>query len=229
MTDHKPSASIAEHWNSFYASHVASAPAEPSPFALWVNEQLSPEVAVVEVGCGNGRDALFFARDGRAVMAFDQSEEAIDIVVESAKNAGLTRLSAEPVAVEDLAAVANRDSVRRSLDQGEVAVYARFFLHAITEEAQDVFLSWLVEFLEPGEGCYLEYRAADLSADQYEFGTHYRRSVTAEKLAHQCKSLGFEVLWSDESRDYAPFRNERPLVGRTTIRKVSTGGTQIDG
>ena len=226
MTDHKPPTSIAEHWNSFYASHVATAPAEPSPFAIWVNDQLSPEVAVVEVGCGNGRDSLFFAREGRAVMAFDQSEKAISIVVDSAEDAGLTLLRAEPVAVEDLAADAHRDSVRTSLGQAQVAVYARFFLHAITEEAQDIFLSWLVEFLEPGEVCYVEYRAADLESNQYEFGTHYRRSVTAEQLAHQCRSLGFEVLSSDESRDYAPFRNERPLVGRTTFRKPSTGATR---
>lgn len=219
MSDNNPRSEIAGYWSSFYSGHKVVAPSQPSPFAEWVNDQLETSVAVVEVGCGNGRDARFFALQGRPVMAFDQSAEAIKLVLEAATHDGLDNLHAAPVPVEELATSATSEQVRGVLGSGEVAVYARFFLHAITEDEQEQFLSWLDGFLKSGESCYLEYRAADLSEDQYEFGKHYRRPVTASELAEQCKVLGFDVVASDESRDYAPYRGEHPLVGRTVIRK----------
>jgi SAM-dependent methyltransferase len=173
----------------------------------------------VEIGCGNGRDASFFAKQGRKVIAVDQSPAAIRLVTEMADREGLRSLQAVAAAVEALPDALGSRDVRRLLGQGEVAVYARFFLHAIAPDSQDSFLVWLQAFLHEGERCFLEYRAADLSADQYEFGTHYRRPVSSEELAMQCTSAGFELLSSDESCDYAPYRDERPLVGRTVIRK----------
>lgn len=213
---------IAGYWNSFYAGHEIAAPSQPSPFAKWVNEQLESSVAVVEVGCGNGRDSRFFALHGRPVMAFDQSAEAINLVLEAATHDDLDNLNAAPVSVEELATSATSEQVRGLVGSEQVAVYARFLLHAITEDEQKEFLAWLDGFLRSGESCYLEYRAADLSGDQYVFGNHYRRPVTASELSEQCKALGFDVVASDESRDYAPYRGEYPLVGRTVIRKPVT-------
>lgn len=113
--------------------------------------------------------------------------------------------------------------LREFLGERAVAVYARFFLHAITPDEQADFLAWIQAFLQDGEKCYLEFRAADLPTDQYEFGSHYRRPVATTELVAQCKAIGFEVLASDESRDFAPYKDERPLVGRAVLRRRGAG------
>jgi SAM-dependent methyltransferase len=215
-----PSGPVPGYWDTFYGGQrVSAAPADPSPFANWVDQNLDPGVAVVEIACGNGRDASFFAERGRRVFAVDQSPAAIRLVTEMAHRKGLQYLQAVAVAVEELSNSLGSRDVRSLLGDGEVAVYARFFLHAIAEDAQEAFFAWLRAFLRGGECCFLEYRAADLSADQYEFGDHYRRPISSDKLAMHCRAAEFEVVSSDESCDYAPYRDERPLVGRTVIRK----------
>ena len=218
----QPPGPVPGYWDTFYSGQsVSAAPADPSRFAKWVDQNLDPGVPVVEIGCGNGRDASFFAEQGRRVFAVDQSPAAIRLVTEMAHREGLQYLQAVAVAVEELPNSLESRDVRSLLGDGDgdVAVYARFFLHAIAADAQEAFFVWLRAFLRGGERCFLEYRAADLSANQYEFGTHYRRPISSDKLAMHCRSAGFELISSDESCDYAPYRAERPLVGRTVIRK----------
>jgi tellurite methyltransferase len=176
-------------------------------------------VAVVEIGCGNGRDASFFAAQGRSVFAVDRSPAAIRLVNEMAYRECLQHLHAVAVGVEELANSLKSRDVRSLLGDREVAVYARFFLHVIVADAQETFFDWLRAFLREGEHCFLEYRAADLSANEYEFGAHYRRPISSDDLAMYCTSAGFEVVSSAESCEFAPYREERPLVGRTVVRK----------
>jgi SAM-dependent methyltransferase len=215
----QPPAPVPDYWDTFYSGQSISAlPADPSRFAKSVDQNLDPRVAVVEIACGNGRDASFFARQGRKVFAVDQSQSAIRLVTEMAHRGDLRHLHAVAVAVEELNSLESQN-MRSSLGDGEVAVYARFFLHAIAADAQEAFFVWLQAFLRAGERCFLEYRAAHLSEKQYEFGSHYRRPISSDELAKHCRSAGFELIFSDESCDYAPYRDERPLVGRTVIRK----------
>jgi len=217
--EHSPGP-VPGYWDTFYSGQsVPAAPTEPSRFAKWVDQNLEHDVAVVEIGCGNGRDASFFAEEGRRVFAVDRSPAAIRLVTEMAYRQGLQHLQAFALAMEELSNSLKSRDVRSLLGGREVAVYARFFLHAIAADAQEMFFDWLRAFLQEGERCFLEYRAADLSANEYEFGAHYRRPISSDDLARYCRSAGFELVSSAESCDFAPYRDERPLVGRTVVRK----------
>jgi SAM-dependent methyltransferase len=64
-------------WGSFYRGAQGDRlPRTPSGFARWVEEQLSDTYDVVDVGAGNGRDAVWFAQQGRRVLALDFVEQA---------------------------------------------------------------------------------------------------------------------------------------------------------
>jgi SAM-dependent methyltransferase len=49
----------------------------PSAFTAWVDEQVSADHALLELGCGRGRDALALAARGRTVRALDYSRYAV--------------------------------------------------------------------------------------------------------------------------------------------------------
>ncbi len=67
-------------WTEFFnGTRPAAVPARPSSFARWVEPQLG-DLPVVDLGAGTGRDAVWFARDGRRAQALDFSRGALAAV-----------------------------------------------------------------------------------------------------------------------------------------------------
>ena len=80
-------------WDNFYADR-----AKPCPFfvpypdeslAQYVDEGLIRPGRAIDIGCGNGRNAIFLARHGFSVEAIDYSRTAIDWARERAAQAGV--------------------------------------------------------------------------------------------------------------------------------------------
>lgn len=67
----------APFWEAVYDSREGSAFGEPSNVVVSLAETLPAGAAVLDLGCGDGRHALFFARHGFDVTAVDISESAI--------------------------------------------------------------------------------------------------------------------------------------------------------
>jgi bifunctional enzyme CysN/CysC len=59
------------HWASYYAA--AQAPTLPSSFAEWVMGRVEVPQRILEVGCGNGRDAVYFSTLGHGATGIDRS------------------------------------------------------------------------------------------------------------------------------------------------------------
>jgi SAM-dependent methyltransferase len=81
-------------WNGFYEDRT-----KPCPFfvespdenlARWVDEKLVRPGRAVDLGCGNGRNAIFLARRGFVVDGVDYSQKAIDWAAERVKDAGVS-------------------------------------------------------------------------------------------------------------------------------------------
>src|SRR5256885_1585218 len=64
------------YWSEYYVRE--DAPEIPSQFAVFVANELPNLKSILEIGCGNGRDALFFLQTGRRVVALDASDKAIE-------------------------------------------------------------------------------------------------------------------------------------------------------
>jgi len=80
-------------WDGFYQDR-----AKPCPFfadlpdeslAQWIDEGLLRRGNALDLGCGNGRNAIFLARRGFAVEGVDYSRKAIDWAGERASNVGV--------------------------------------------------------------------------------------------------------------------------------------------
>lgn len=64
-------------WNEIFRYRRDQLPRTPSTFARWVGDQVEPGSRVVDLGTGNGRDAVHLARRGHHVTALDYSGAAI--------------------------------------------------------------------------------------------------------------------------------------------------------
>lgn len=81
-------------WDEFYQDR-----AKPCPFFVewpdenlvrWIQHGQIPVGRALELGCGNGRNAVFLARQGFDVRAVDFSPKAIAWATERVKSAGVT-------------------------------------------------------------------------------------------------------------------------------------------
>lgn len=202
-----------DHWGSFYAEDAA--PRRPSPFAQTVADALVPGTRILEIGCGNGRDACFFAGQGHDVVAIDRSPEAVDA-------AGAAGSSARFLA-------GTLPELESDIGDQFDAAYSRFVIHAMPVTEEEELLDSVAQALKPGGRFFIECRSINdpmsrlgevLSPTERIHG-HYRRFIILEELRDRLTSRGFAIEEEVESDGLAVFGDDDPVVIRISARKVA--------
>ena len=91
---------LSDIWNKVYISDTSFFGDDPSNFALECYKELKKHGAkkILDLGCGQGRDTIFFASNGIEVIAIDSSKVAIDALskITSEKNLFITSMIHNP-------------------------------------------------------------------------------------------------------------------------------------
>ena len=79
---------MSEIWNKVYSSDASFFGDGPSNFGLDCYEEFKRNRVkrILELGCGQGRDAIFFASKGIDVVAIDLSQIAVDALSKMTKS-----------------------------------------------------------------------------------------------------------------------------------------------
>ncbi len=204
-----------DYWDEYYGRRRAAARRRPVPsqFAAFVAGELGEPHDVVELGCGNGRDSLFLSSHGHRVTGVDGSAVAVE---------SCTCLAAELGSEARFlhAAIDDPGLPGRIGDpDGPRCVYARFFLHAITD-AEEVRLLDLVSALTgPGDVFAVEYRTVRDQSGVKETGAHYRRFVVPSRFQSRTQERGFDVDYDVEGFGFAKYRHDDAYVARTIFHR----------
>lgn len=206
-----------KYWDSFYETFSLS---QPSSFAEMVmNWTPSPDL-IVDLGCGNGRDAFYFAQATRAnVLALDGSEVAIDAVRREAEKAKFSnRISAHKFDFETQSLVDLHDfTVGDSTSIETVVLYARFLIHALTEAGETGFWELVTYFLAmPAGSVYLamEYRTPQDAELPKQTPNHFRRYVEPSQTAEKAERLGLSMLVNEEGSNLSVFGADNAFLCR---------------
>ena len=197
------------HWGNFYSSGLA--PDNPSPFAEEVASRISAWSKVIEVGCGNGRDASYFHRNGHSVTAVDLSEAAIESC--KARYPGIAFMAGR---LPDL-------TIESMFD----VAYSRFVLHAMPLEEEVATLSAVSKYLRTGGHFYIECRSindplareGEVISPTERIAGHYRRFIIMDGLIDRLTAAGFQVVDQLEADGLAVHKDENPVVIRVTAKK----------
>ena len=207
------------HWNQFYRDHKPDA---ASPFARFVRERMAQPATVVEFGCGNGRDGLFFAHQGWPTLCCDRSPEAIDRANEMLEASGGLPLSF------DVVDVGSTEEIKRFIDfnagqlddSSNLMIYMRFFLHSIDETTQTTLLDTLTSTIRRPFRLCAEFRTLEDRNETKVYGEHYRRYIDHLKLADELtERWGFDVEHIEAGRGMSPYGDEDPYLARILARR----------
>ena len=201
------------YWNQYYKNGLCSQ--EPSPFARYVATLVDPGRRLVELGCGNGRDAVYFASLGLRVTALDMSQEAI------------SQLNARGVANAEFLCGDFVNSGVHSPESYDYA-YSRFTLHSINRNQEQVLLTNLYRGLRPGGRLFIEVRGVrdplfgkgrQVERNAFFYDNHYRRFLVLDELTASLEERGFRVEYAQERTGFAPYGSDDPPVIRVAAVK----------
>ena len=208
------------YWANFYAHHSYTS---GSPFFEFVEGRRDTPGTVVDLGCGDGRDALAFGAAGRRVLGLDQSPVGIDHAAARAVKGHLEEtVRFRECDVADTAALGDAldDVVNPSADP--VLYYLRFFLHAIDENTQRGLLDAIGAHARPGDGFAAEFRSDKDEATTKVHEGHYRRYQNAEVFLDDLRARGWEVTHQEEGTGLSPYGEEDPVLCRVIAHRPTS-------
>ncbi len=205
------------HWQTTFSQKPDMFGLDPSEPAVKAAEQFEREGKrkILELGSGQGRDTLFFARREFQVTAADYSQEAVDTIVSKAQAADLgDRI------------VAVRQDVREPLqfpDESFDACYSHMlFCMALTTTELERLSREVWRVLKPaGLNVYTVRHTSDAHCgtgvhrgeEMWEVGGFIVHFFNREKVIHLAK--GFEIVAIDEFEEGGLPRK----LFRVTLRK----------
>lgn len=204
-----------EYWNKYYGSLVGKV-TKPSDFCVEIETKLNPASHIMELGCGNGRDSMYFLAKGHSVTAIDGSDEAIDMLE---KNIGSN----------EKALFVCDDFVKcQALYQMQYdCVYSRFTLHAITDDQEDELLTNVKEALSSGGILCIEARTIHdeiygrgikVGHNAYEYNDHFRRFIDVDEFRKKLEAKGFDVEYIEEAQGFSKTDDSDPVLMRVIAR-----------
>lgn len=205
------------YWKDYYSKQREER--LPSLFAkhLVDNYLNDKNITLIELGCGNGRDSIYFSNNGFNVVAIDQVEEEIDFLQK--KYLDITNLD-----------FISGDFTSLDEDRKYNVVYSRFTMHSINAIQQDRVLKWSFAQLDKDGLLCIEVRGKKNEIfrkgekvidedDAYVYENHYRRFLDFNELCDQLKEVGFSLIYSREDKGFAPFKNTNETFIRVIAQK----------
>lgn len=203
-----------EYWNHFYESNPDIE--HPSLFARTIVKMLIKNRNMLELGCGNGRDSFFFAKNGINVTAIDASNKVID-KLQKIDNFGNVCFICDDFVCSPAIFAGQFDYC-----------YSRFSLHAINAEQEDEVIKNVYRVLKPQGQFFIEVRSVNdeiyglgnkIAENTYIYQGHFRRFVVKEELEKKLSIVGFSITYSEEKTGFAPFGETDPPIIRVIATK----------
>jgi SAM-dependent methyltransferase len=177
-----------EFWTGAAADRVSR---RGSAFGRWTLEQLGrlgdagPRQAVLDVGCGNGRDSVLFGRHGHRVWAVDFSRGAIRLTARRTNKREID-VSTEQLILGELRHVLTFGA---RLARDPHHIYARQLLGSLDRPAREQFWQLCSMALREDRRLFLEFAATRDGVADLAPGPMHRR-LDADTIAAEIRAAG---------------------------------------
>lgn len=205
-----------KYWNKYYQyqNKISSA----SNFVKFINKKfLKKKDIVLDVATGNGRDSFFLSKHIKFVYGIDKSKIAIDLNNKKVDYLNLKNISFKNFTSQQI----------KFFKKKITFIYARFFIHAISEKIENKFLNDLKKYFGKKVTIGLEFRTTnDMLINKgvkigrnERFYTHYRRFVDLKKFEKKLEDKNFKIIYKKKGVNLSKTSNENPYLCRLIIKQ----------
>lgn len=208
-----------DYWNNYYEDRTigSNLDDESSLFAReMMQKYMESGKHIVEFGCGNGRDSLYFVKNGLIVTGIDASQVAISKLQENCSMNNCVFICDDFVNAESIYQI-----------QYDYC-YSRFTLHAINEQQETQILKKAHDMLKENGFLFIEARSVNdkkygvgqsVERNAFICDGHYRRFIDLPELLLKLKDIGFDIIESAESDQFAPLKGDNAVCVRVVAQK----------
>ena len=200
------------YWDKFYKNKKA--PHKSSLFAIFCLKFLKKSEVIIDIGCGNGRDTIFFLKNGYVCYGVDQSKSIIS------KNKRLYPKYKNYFLCKDLSKINFNKITNKAF-----SVYSRFSLHAINKTEEKTFFNNLNKskklqlLMIETRTIYDELfgKGKKISTNEY-LTDHYRRFIDPTDIKKKLKKK-FKIIYYFLGKNLAKYKKENPKILRIILKK----------
>ena len=207
-----------KYWNEYYKKSPLNK--IPSQFAVFALGEFLEINNFKDLGCGDGRDSIFFAQHGKNVFGIDSSNIAIRNCMKRSESLTSCNINFKSASLTDHG---SHEEILKLMYEFNISnstvLYSRFFLHAITENEQDVFFQCLRNILNEVNGYIaLEFRTTRDKEQKKVTESHYRRFIDPLSLISSIHKYGLKLDYFVEGFGLAKFKDDDAHVARCILK-----------
>ena len=206
---------LINYWDNYYDNIKNFSESSFARFTLkYLGKKLGGK-KIIDIGCGNGRDSLYFYKQKLDVMGIDISKNVIK------KNLNYSTPKLKFV---------NLDIGKKSISKKFDFIYSRFFLHAINEKNENKLLKLINKIKKKNTILFLEYRNhKDLifknirnkkhnQLIEFENG-HFRRIIYTEKFIKKIsKFFKGKIIFNKSAKNLSIVKKDNPNLSRIIFK-----------
>lgn len=211
------------YWNAYYRKQ----PSILSTCSSFARDMLSVMKAqevegqdtkyLLDLGCGNGRDSVFFAENGIHVIGIDASNVAIEILEQTHGSEEHLEFMCDDFVTASVL-------FHREYDY----CYSRFTLHAISERQEQQLIANVYKALKKDGLFMIEARTIHdsiyglgelVERNAYIYDGHYRRFIDPEEIAEKLIRVGFTIVFSQEGKGFSKMSENDPTLLRLIVKR----------
>ena len=206
------------YWNNFYENKDPKSLS--SNFARFIKKKLiNKKSHILEIGTGNGRDAFYFEKFAKNIIAIDQSKIIINKNKLKSKRLLIKKLNFKVLSVNKINSIKKKNSIN--------LIYARFFLHSIDLKKENIFLKNLTNFNKINPYIALEFRTIKdplmkkgKKLSKYErYTDHYRRFINPKIFEKKILDMGFKIIYKKNGINLSKIKNDNPHLCRMVLKR----------
>lgn len=210
------------YWDAYYRQRPEILN-QCSPFATEMMKVIYGQMAegeakyLLDLGCGNGRDSVFFAQNKLHVVGIDASGTAIEILEETYDEDAYLEFVCDDFVTANVL-------FQREYDY----CYSRFTLHAINEKQEEQLIGNVYKALKKNGLFMIEARTIhdriyglgeQVEKNAYRYNDHYRRFIEPAEIMRKMVRIGFTIVHSEEGSGFSKTETEDPVLLRLIARK----------
>ena len=202
-----------KYWDRYY--NDLNGVLKPSSFSKYCKKFLKNYKGdIYDIGCGNGRDTIFFNQNKINCIGLDQSSAVIKLNKKKFKKIKKNFIKTNFVNFP----YKNKNK--------SFSIYSRFTLHSINKKQEKILIKKMIKlkkldylFIE-ARTIYDELFGIGKKIGKNEYVTsHYRRFINPKELKKEIKK-NFKIIEFKVSRGFAIFKKENPKVLRIIAKKL---------